>query len=364
MPAVALARETAVLDRFDSLARAAQAMRDFGCDTAIVTEMGKAVGWIDEKCLLKAQVEGETWTSPIESHFEREFFSIHASETGASALRQFEFSGARCLVVLDSAGSAVGLLYPSDLIPRPLVEARPPMVGGMATPFGVYLTNGKIRAGAKDMSLLATGALLFLMFICAMFASDTMASFWVQSFGKSDLVASLQQDAFPTFLFLLAMRLLPLSGIHAAEHKVVHAIERGEPLIAEIVDRMPRVHPRCGTNLAAAAGLFLGLMNSTWIADSQLRLLVAALATLMFWRPLGSLLQLWVTTRPPNAKQLEMGISAGRELVQKYQSDRERTASPLIRIWSSGMLHVMAGSMLMYGLIELVAWVFQINIVL
>ncbi len=337
-------------------------MRDFGCDTAIITEAGRVVGLIDEKGLLTAQMEGDVGTSSIETYFDREFHSIQASETGASALRLFEFSGARCLIVLDSFGAAAGILYPSDLIPRPLVEARPTMVGGMATPFGVYLTNGTIRAGAQDLPLLATGALLFSMFICAMFASDALASFWVQSFGKNELVASLQQDAFPTFLFLLAMRLMPLAGIHAAEHKVVHAIERGEPLIPEIVSRMPRVHPRCGTNLAAAAGLFLGMMNSTWIPDSELRLLVAALVTLTFWRPLGSLLQYWVTTRPPNAKQLEMGISAGRELLQKYQLDRERSSSPFVRIYCSGMIHVMTGSMLMYGLIELIAWVFQISI--
>jgi uncharacterized protein YqhQ len=36
---------------------------------------------------------------------------------------------------------------------------------------------------------------------------------------------------------------------------VVHAIERGEPLLAESVRAMPRVHPRCGTNIVAAAFL-------------------------------------------------------------------------------------------------------------
>jgi uncharacterized protein YqhQ len=42
---------------------------------------------------------------------------------------------------------------------------------------------------------------------------------------------------------------------------VVHAIERGEPLVLEVVRRMPRVHPRCGTNLVAGIALFLGLAN-------------------------------------------------------------------------------------------------------
>ncbi len=35
---------------------------------------------------------------------------------------------------------------------------------------------------------------------------------------------------------------------------VVHAIEEGEDLTLEKVRPMPRVHPRCGTNLVALFG--------------------------------------------------------------------------------------------------------------
>jgi uncharacterized protein YqhQ len=37
-------------------------------------------------------------------------------------------------------------------------------------------------------------------------------------------------------------------GYHGAEHKSIHAIERGAPLTPESVMTFPRLHPRCGTS--------------------------------------------------------------------------------------------------------------------
>ncbi|HVL39822.1 MAG TPA: DUF1385 domain-containing protein, partial [Fimbriimonadaceae bacterium] len=187
----------------------------------------------------------------------------------------------------------------------------------------------------------ATGASLFSMFLLGSILADQTLRLAPASWGQMFVPLQLA-------FFLLAMRLLPISGIHAAEHKVVHAIEREEELRPEIVSRMPRVHPRCGTNLAAGVSLFLGLGGAHWIPDQQLRLLVAALATLALWRPLGSALQLYVTTRPPTKKHIEMGIRAGRELLEKYRASDGRRASIPIRIWNTGILHVMTGSTLCY----------------
>jgi hypothetical protein len=159
-------------------------------------------------------------------------------------------------------------------------------------------------------------------------------------------------------LFGLGMRSIPLAGIHAAEHKVVHAIERGEDLDPEVVRRMPRVHPRCGTNLAVGGMLFLGLGSAAWIPDQTLRLMVAILATLLLWRRLGALVQRWITTSNPNEKQLMMGIRSGRELLDRYA--HARTAMPSIgqRIWNSGMFQVVAGSFAMYLFIYAVSVLF------
>src|SRR5206468_2521132 len=115
--------------------------------------------------------------------------------------------------------------------------------------------------------------------------------------------------AISTAIFAAAFRLLPLAGIHAAEHKVVHAIERGEELTRESVRRMPRVHPRCGTNFATGLSIFLAIsLADKVITDNYYRVLLALLCTLIFWRPLGSLVQYWVTTKEPTDAQLDMGI--------------------------------------------------------
>jgi hypothetical protein len=221
----------------------------------------------------------------------------------------------------------------------------------MATPFGVYLTTGAIRAGAKDLPLVATGMLLFAVYYLAVWAGET-AGLYVLSRWSNPGLALWLRDAGPFAAFLAAMRLMPISGIHAAEHKVVHAIERGEPLELEAVRRMPRVHPRCGTNIAIGASLFLALAAWKAIEFEPLRLLVAALLTLILWRPLGNLVQWLVTTRPPTDRHIRTGIAAGRELLEKYWRTGPSRVSFAHRIAMTGILHVMAGSIACYGVIR------------
>ena len=48
-------------------------------------------------------------------------------------------------------------------------------------------------------------------------------------------------------------------------------------------------------------------------------ILLALLVIYLLWRNLGEWLQNWFTTRPASLKQLQSGIKAGKELMQKYQ---------------------------------------------
>lgn len=143
-------------------------------------------------------------------------------------------------------------------------------------------------------------------------------------------------------LFFLGLRLVPLSGTHGAEHMVVHAIERGEPLVPSVVSRMPRVHPRCGTNLAVGAMLFLGIMSIDFM-DTELRLLLAVLVTMVLWQPLGSLLQYFVTTKKPTAKQLDNGIRAGRQFLEVAASAPYHRVTIASRLLKSGLFQVLLG---------------------
>ncbi len=119
-------------------------------------------------------------------------------------------------------------------------------------------------------------------------------------------------------IFLLLLRLLPLSGYHGAEHQVVHAIENGEPLKPANVAAMPRVHPRCGTNIIAGVIVFLMVAQ---MFSSEVAALIAIFVLVFAWRVIGGYFQYYITTKPPNSKQLESGIKAGESLLEKYRQN-------------------------------------------
>lgn len=344
-----------------SLIRAAEVLRESPFSLAPVVSDGHLAGVVTELSLMRALAKGSALTDGLIAALVPAGHTLNAYDTGASALRYFESSGAAEALVVTPDGRVVGIITPADLFPKADEYARPPFVGGMATPFGVYLTNGNIAGGASGWALLSTGALLFTIFLAAAIAMDQLSQFLVRQ-GSPIWLASAAYEAGPLILFLVGVRMLPLSGIHAAEHKVVHAIERGEPLEIDVVRRMPRVHPRCGTNIAVGASLFLGISQSHWIPWADVRLLAAMLATLFFWRPLGNLVQLLVTTKPPTDAQLRMGIASANELLEKYRYDPRPPLDPLRRILVSGMLHVLAGSFLAFGVAWAIAKAFRFDL--
>ena len=122
--------------------------------------------------------------------------------------------------------------------------------------------------------------------------------------------------ALTSVVMLLFLRLSPLSGYHAAEHMTVHAIEAGEELTPEVVRHMPRVHPRCGTNLLAAASVFM-IITSRF--SGQVSVIIAMLVVVVGWRTVGGWLQYFVTTKRPSEQQLKNGVAAGNQLMERYQ---------------------------------------------
>jgi CBS domain-containing protein len=337
----------------DSLLRAARVLRDCPFGIVPVVDSEGLVGTVTEAALVTGFAGGMSPSDAVARLMGDAVPVIHAYESGAAALRTMERLGVAELIVVDESGRALGVVGASSLYPDSGTTKRPPLVGGMATPFGVYLTTGAIRAGKGGFALMATGALLFVLFAAGVFATEAVLPLlpW-----KLTTEATLWlQNAVPFALFLIGMRVLPISGIHAAEHKVVHAIERGEPLVPEVVRRMPRVHPRCGTNIAVGASVFMGLADSTWIPNTQIRILTAAVATMIVWRPLGHLVQRLITTKPPSERQIQMGIESGMDLLEKYRTWTGKPPNFLERLYSSGLFHVIGGSFAAYGAIYLVA---------
>ncbi len=352
LPVGVLLRPVPLLAPTDTLEQAAARIRETGCPLLPVVHGQETLGTISEVALRSALAAGADPSESIEEHLGPVGETLPPDASGAEALRRLESGERAAMLVVDAGGKPLGVLQPSDLYPKRVWSPRPPMVGGMATPFGVYLTTGGARGGASDLALMTTGMALMTLMQIANLASGGLAR-WLPLERLEPSWALSIQGVILMGLFMLLMRSVPLSGIHAAEHQVVHAIERGEPLTLGAVRRMPRVHPRCGTNLAVAMSLFLGISGSNWTPHEELRLMAAVLATLFLWRPLGSLVQTWVTTRPPSEKQLRMGIQAGKELLIHYGLNPNPNPPFYRRIWAMGLLQVLAGAFLMAGLFTL-----------
>lgn len=351
LPAGRIARPTPTAEAGTSLAQAVRKMREAGLQVLPVTDQGAFVGVLTQGKLFEAIGNGASETDAVSMWMESSA-TLDSFRSASEAFRLLEHSPQ--VIVVDADASVVGLIEPStfwEVLPEP---ERPPMVGGMATPFGVYLTNGSVGGGKRGIHLVLTGVLLFSFFL-----SGKLLSMFLGQWIPADSGWSVVIEILPTILLLTTFRLLPIAGFHAAEHMVVHAIEQGEEITPEVVSRMPRVHPRCGTNLAVGLTTFLTIWQIPW-APEEIRIFVALLVTLFFWRTVGGFVQYWMTTRPPNQRQIQSGIDAAHQLLEEFAIAKHRQPNPFQRIFYSGMLHVMLGSLIAYGIATLVAMAFGV----
>ena len=354
-----LMRPTLSVAAEDSLERAVAELRRNGGVIPIV-ESGVLLGQLTEEMLVQPTIMSSDLTVSAGSiALPAQCISPYAS--GSEALRKFSDDACDRLIVVDDQGRVMGQLSPSDLFPRKRMIPRPPLVGGMATPFGVYLTTGSIRGGVSLLAVVSTGCLMFTMLA----VSNVLGTLATQPLNHAH-IPNFLKDAIPAMLvlglFALIMRLIPLSGTHAAEHMVVHAMERGEDLVPEVVARMPRVHPRCGTNLAVGMTLFLSIYGIEWIKYVDIRFLTAAVVTMFTWRPLGSFVQYHITTKKPSDAQIRSGIKAGNELISRFATAKSSQVSIPARIWNSGLIQVVIGSSTMLLLIKGLMLLFHFSI--
>ena len=277
-------------------------------------------------------------------------FSLH------NALLTLDRYNCSALPVIDTDGSYRGMISRADIIAALGRNIRPPVVGGMATPIGVWLTTGAISGGAPPLGLFLSGATLGFCFLVAYFAVLLPLTFinaeWAAMYVSGRLGATTNSGLFDFLttgaqglVFLLAMRALPIAGFHAAEHQTVWAIERGLPLTPEIVAQMPRAHPRCGTNLMVLS-LLITIIFQHLPSFDPLMILVSLIFVYFSWRSLGEMLQNYFTTKPATPKQIESGIRAGLEVMEQYQAQPHVLPSFGSRLLRSGLAYSALGMML------------------
>lgn len=271
-------------------------------------------------------------------------------------------------VVSPETGRIVGLLSRPD--PVPAARLPVPRLGGMATPLGVYLTDGVSGGGAGFWGLFLSGLMLAgLGVIAQVLAQGVMQA---PAFGAAlggTLLARLgpagaawlgqlaRWEALPALslgLVFCALRLTPLAGTHAAEHQVVHCLERGQPLVPECVQVMPRVHPRCGTNIVAGFALFhlVFLAVFAWAQAADyglfdavtLGLVAAAPVSLALWRRVGGWVQQWLATRPATPAQIGSAIFAARQvLARRAERPAQVRFAVARRVWAMGLPALLLG---------------------
>ena len=291
------------------------------------------------------------------------------------ALNALQASGQTSLPLRDADGRIVAVL--SQPLCVPSVLAAPPRLGGMATPLGVYLHDGVSSGGAGFWGLVLTGMTMSCLALLAQVLAHELSFFASVHFPALGLWESRLPFGLPLwlsaispwlplpFVFLL-LRLVPLSGIHAAEHQVVHCVERRLPLSAHSVRAMPRVHPRCGTNLFAGFSLFLLSFLSVFtltqaaawqLLDSvTLAAVVSGLLTLICWRRVGGWVQQHFATRPATDGQIAGAIYAAEQVLARHQRRLERRErprlTPLRRIWTAGLAQILVGYAVVIALLS------------
>ena len=356
-----IVRPCPVVQVTDSVGKAAEAIRKSGCPILPVMQDGIVVGMVDEDALLSVS---------LNSHRElrvgdlmRPVISPISPDTPLSyAAWLMKSQGLSALPIVGMDGKLQGMVTRADVVSALLRGLRPSRIGGMATPFGVYLTTGNHRGGVGDFALITTGVVMAVCLIlarvlvlAALYLTDTiLRPIFGTSYGVGFFIpylTGLGATPFPfvldilpwveILLFFTLMKLLPLTGYHGAEHQVVHAIEQGEDLTTEAVSRMPLEHPRCGTNLAALAILVSMALFSNISPAAKIALVFTAA---LFWRQLGMWLQRIFTVKKPKPRQLRSGLKAGEELLMRFQHQPFRPL-PLIRqFWNMGFLQVLSGA--------------------
>lgn len=359
-----------VLDARDSVRRAAGVIRASDGTRMLVVRDGRVTGSISEQSIagfLASEPDPEAaLDQPIEPLVEYYPVFVSSSVSAHDAARAFSENGVDMLPIVDEAGGLRGVLYRNDVVALLTRNLRPASVGGMATPFGVYLTTGSINGGAGSLGLYLTGVSLALMMIVSKLAGEAimtpLSRFVGRAVNPHVLAMLAPYDVFNLIsavisigLMLALLRLSPLAGYHAAEHMTVHAIEQGEDLVPDAVRRMPRVHPRCGTNLLAALSIFV-LITSEF--NSEIAVMVAIGVVILGRKAIGDWMQNVFTTKRPNERQLASGIKAGGEILDRFHEHPNYQAYGFARVWNMGFLQSAAGMATVLTLVYIVEKLF------
>ena len=337
-------------------------------DTLPVIDMdGKLTGIISEYDLAKIIPD---WSMDQESYLHeylvaslmtRDVWAETTNTNVSELLSNVNKMHTRVVPIVEKDDTYTGSVITRSSIIHYLTKlVKPRSLGGLATPLGVYITDGKHQAGPGNLGLFLTGVVLgFIISVIEVITAFAINWFNIDPMGGPYFpFVILGQIA----LFLLILRFTPLVKMHAAEHQTINAIEKGMPLSLETVKMQPKEHVRCGTNLMV---LILGIQIIVIIYGSfltqfgplfQFLFLILGFSFIFsYWKRGGMLLQKYFTTVKASDKYIKSGIKAGNEILKKYKEDTDpRSSSIFTKIWNSGLIQIVAGFILVNFIFDII----------
>ncbi|MBK8190693.1 MAG: DUF1385 domain-containing protein [Vampirovibrionales bacterium] len=323
----------------------------------VIDANGALCGLIDDRILLGAT--RAALPTPVEG------LSAHAC-VGEARARFLQDAALRWIPLMMADGGYSGYCASRQALRELCLRAapKPPRLGGMATPLGVYITSGRYRGGAPAWAIALNGAALAVGSTLAQIAfmiAFAAAMTWFPALGKLGFLARIWlETAFLIPALFIMLRLTPLAGLHAAEHMTINAVERRLPLTLEAVRGQSREHRRCGTNLTVLlSGALLGWLTLEAMgpyvneAGRVLFLLGWIVLLMRYWRTAGLWLQRYFTTRAPSDAQIQSGIRAAQAVLRQYESQPHGPTPLWRRLWGSGLPQALAG---FYAAQSLIDW--------
>lgn len=266
------------------------------------------------------------WTETAHTNIENLLESVHEMHT-------------RVIPIVDELNLYTGYcITRTTLISYLTKMVKPSSIGGLATPLGVYLTDGIHTAGAYgQLGFITLGITFALIYSAAMYFTALISSYiQIPMF----LAVILQLGLFIAFL-----KLTPLVQYHAAEHQTIHAIEKGLPLAVNTIRMQPRPHKRCGTNIVILImGIQLIILTSSLFKTPPLNFLILVFGfmfMLSYWKKMGMWVQEYLTTSPASEKQILKTIKTGQELLNKHKADTSnKSPTLLLKIINMGFFQI------------------------
>jgi uncharacterized protein YqhQ len=245
-----------------------------------------------------------------------------------------------------------------------------PRISGSAMPGGVFMSSGNARSHegfSGEVWLVGTGLSIALLGSIGMVLTYVVSWTLQEVYGipLAHVLLMVQTTVEPgagpwvdvglnvllLLSFLTLMRISPLSGYHAAEHKVIGAIEHfGEPT-RERARMMPRAHRRCGSNLLAGVLPLLLLGEPLYRISPVLAVIVVVLGW-QFRYVVGYFIQAVFATKEPTERQMDAGLAAGKRVLARWKEHAGERLPPLVRLWRRGMAQMFGGMLVGLWLIN------------